>query len=438
MNLEINNNISSVKKGMFDAIKTLKILYAKNRNIIIDKNNELYVNNIEQLLASKPENNKYYTFGHNFIYNNIENLRANLCMNPLLYLSCLEVILDRITNFSELKKYKETFNNIYKFILNYYNESAFHKTKINLDDIKSTFKSLITNEFLEDVCNKVFIKSKVVIEESKENKIILDDFYEINANYICGDKFSYNKVNILFWLSNKESLNKLKSYTYNLESIGQKLIIISSKLDQSIIPDLKNSNLTLYELTDRDFLKTRDLIAISGADNNYYDGTFSLNTYILGQVKFIFKDRKLYLKNKLFEEKDIQFLNTKNTLDRYYMLQGKTIRINCIEEDMEKVREIVSTIKSIQNEGIFYDVSTTLKLCQLFFKTDFLNKLIKRYFSLNNINILDIEKFLNQSDLDEVLDINGNFRGKTFTALAVYLTTFKLLESNIEVMSKLN
>ena len=437
MNLEINNNINSVKKGMFDAIKTLKILYAKNRNIIIDKNNELYVNNIEQLLASKPENNKYYSFGHNFVYNNIENLRANLCMNPLLYLTCLEVILDRITNFSELKKYKETFSNIYKFILNYYNESAFHKTKISLDDIKSTFKSLITNEFLEDVCNKVFIKSKVVIEESKENKIILDDFYEINANYICGDRFSYNKVSVLFWLSNKESLNKLKSYAYNLDSIGQKLIIISSKLDQSIIPDLKNSNLTLYELTDRDFLKTRDLIAISGADNNYYDGTFPLNTYILGQVKFIFKDRKLYLKNKLFKEKDIQFLNTKNTLDRYYMLQGKTIRINCIEEDMEKVREIVSTIKSIQNEGVFYDISTTLKLCQLFFKTDFLNKLIKKYFSLNNINTLDIETFLNQNNLDKVLDINGSFRDKTFTALAVYLNTFKLLESNIEVMNKL-
>ena len=51
MNLEINKNLNVVKKGIFDAIELFKIQYAKNKNIIIDKDNTLYVNNIEQILS---------------------------------------------------------------------------------------------------------------------------------------------------------------------------------------------------------------------------------------------------------------------------------------------------------------------------------------------------------------------------------------------------
>ena len=75
MNLEINKNIEVVKKGIIDAIELFKVQYASNKNIIIDKDNTLYINNIEQILTKDTNKDKHYLFGFNFVLDNIKNFR---------------------------------------------------------------------------------------------------------------------------------------------------------------------------------------------------------------------------------------------------------------------------------------------------------------------------------------------------------------------------
>ena len=168
----------------------------------------------------------------------------------------------------------------------------------------------------------------------------------------------------------------------------------------------------------------------------------NFNDYIFGTVKkFIFNSGVLSIEGKKYfdkNDKSISYLNKKNTLDRYYMMQGKTLKISCKEEILENVRAIVSLVKSIYTEGIFYDISTTLKLLQLCLPNNFWNTLIGKYFMLNDINRTTIEEYINKKDLKNSLDFNtGKYVNKTFTALSIYLNTFGLLESNIEVMCKI-
>ena len=124
------------------------------------------------------------------------------------------------------------------------------------------------------------------------------------------------------------------------------------------------------------------------------------------------------------------------------MLLGKTLKVECTEDIMENVRAIISLIKSISLEGVFYDIPTTLKLLTFYTKSNafkkFLNTLLREYLLLNEINVLDAEMFISQQDLKKTIDVKrGKFvEEKSFTALSLYLNTFGLLESNTEVMKK--
>ena len=71
--------------------------------------------------------------------------------------------------------------------------------------------------------------------------------------------------------------------------------------------------------------------------------------------------------------------------------------------------------------------------------TLFLIELIKKYFALNNINSINVYKFIKQENMDTILSFKtGEFvKEKSFTTISLYLNTFGLLESNIEVMCKL-
>lgn len=443
MNLEINKNINIVKKGMVDAIELFKIHYARNKNIIIQQD-FLYVNNIERMLTKDSGKDKHYLFGFNFVLENINNFRYNICVNPILYLLCLEIIIDRITSFDELKKYKGLFKNANEFLLNYYKISSLAKAKISLKDIENNFANLLTDDFIKQVCEKVFEPSNIQIEESEINSIISSKFYEVKATYISGKKYSEEPLNILFWSQNitKENINKLKDFVY---SNNMNLLVLCSPLDENIsnyIKTFSSENISFYQISNYNFLKCVDLIKLTEANNISYDGFMHFNDYIFGKVKkFIFNSGVLSIEGKKYfdkNDKSISYLNKKNTLDRYYMMQGKTLKISCKEEILENVRAIVSLVKSIYTEGIFYDISTTLKLLQFGLPNNFWNILIGKYFMLTDINKSIIDEYINRTDLKSSLDFNtGKYVNKTFTALSIYLNTFGLLESNIEVMCKI-
>ena len=443
MNLEINKNINIVKKGMIDAIELFKIHYARNKNIIIQKD-FLYLNNIEQMLTKDSGKDRHYLFGFNFVLDNINNFRYNICVNPILYLLCLEIIIDKIVSFDELKKYRGLFKKTNDFLLNYYKISSLAKAKINLEDIENNFANLLTDDFIKQVCEKVFEPSNIQIEENTINNIVNSKFYEIRATYISGKKYSEEPLSILFWSQNitKENINKLKDFVY---SNNMKLIVVCSPLNEDIsnyLKNFKNDIISFYQISNYNFLRSIDLIKLTEANNISYDGFMNFNDYIFGTVKkFIFNSGVLSIEGKKYfdkNDKSISYLNKKNTLDRYYMMQGKTLKISCKEEILENVRAIVSLVKSIYTEGIFYDISTTLKLLQLCLPNNFWNTLIGKYFMLNDINRTTIEEYINKKDLKNSLDFNtGKYVNKTFTALSIYLNTFGLLESNIEVMCKI-
>lgn len=449
MNLEINKNIEIVKKGMLDVIELFKVQYASNKNIIIDKNNTLYINNIEQILTKDTNKDKHYLFGFNFVLDNIKNFRNSICINPILYLLSLEVIVNKITNFNQLKKYKGLFKKCNEFILNYYKVSALSKAKIDLKDIEIGFKDLLNDDFIKKVCEIVYEPSNVQIQESKQNSIIKSKLYEIKAKKLCGKIYSDKPQEIMFWFYNLnlDNLLKFKDFIYRN---NKEIVVLCSDIKDDILQEIKNisSNISFYQLTPSNAYKATDLIYLTGADILPFDFSTRLEDYKFGKLKeFIFKDSILCIRGteELKEDdKRITHLKKKDTYNRYYMILGKTIKIECQEEIMENVRAITSIIRSLSLEGVFYDIASTLKLLLIYFQqshtmTLFLIELIKKYFALNNINSINVYKFIKQENMDTILSFKtGEFvKEKSFTTISLYLNTFGLLESNIEVMSKL-
>jgi len=449
MNLEINKNIEIVKKGMLDAIELFKVQYASNKNIIIDKNNTLYINNIEQILTKDTNKDKHYLFGFNFVLDNIKNFRNSICINPILYLLSLEVIINKITNFNQLKKYKGLFKKCNEFILNYYKVSALSKAKIDLKDIEIGFKDLLNDDFIKKVCEIVYEPSNVQIQESKQNSIIKSKLYEIKAKKLCGKIYSDKPQEIMFWFYNLnlDNLLKFKDFIYRN---NKEIVVLCSDIKDDVLQEIKNisSNISFYQLTPSNAYKATDLIYLTGADILPFDFSTRLEDYKFGKLKeFIFKDSILCIRGteELKEDdKRIIHLKKKDTYNRYYMILGKTIKIECQEEIMENVRAITSIIRSLSLEGVFYDIASTLKLLLIYFQqsytmTLFLIELIKKYFAFNNVNSINVYKFIKQENMDTILSFKtGEFvKEKSFTTISLYLNTFGLLESNIEVMSKL-
>ena len=449
MNLEINKNIEVVKKGMLDAIELFKVQYASNKNIIIDKNNTLYINNIEQILTKDTNKDKHYLFGFNFILDNIKNFRNSICINPILYLLSLEVIINKITNFNQLKKYKGLFKKCNEFIQGFYNISALAKAKIDLKDIEVGFGDILNNEFVKKVCEAVFEPSNVQIQQSNHNSIIKSKFYEIKAKKLCGKFYSDKPMEVMFWFYNLDLQNLLKFKDFIYKN-NKEVLVLCSEVKDDVLQEIKNisSNMSFYQLTPSNAYKATDLIYLTSADILPFDFSTRLEDYKFGKLKeFIFKESILCIDGSETlkeDDKRIKHLKKRDTYNRYYMLLGKTIKIDCEEEILENVRAITSIIRSLSLEGVFYDISSTLKLLLMYFHdnhtmTLFLIELIKKYFALNNINSIDVYKFIKQENMDTILSFKtGEFvKDKSFTTISLYLNTFGLLESNIEVMCKL-
>lgn len=439
MSLEINKNLNIVKQGIFDAIELFKIQYAKNKNIIIDKNNTIYVNNIEQILTRDESKNKYYLFGFNFVLDNINNLRANICINPILYLLSLQILFSKINNLKELNRFTKQFEECNNYIKNYYKMSSLSKAKVSLDDIELRFNNLLTTDFIKKVCEYAFEPCFIQIQESKQNNIYYSDLYELRATYVCGRKIIDEETDVFLWWNGSITEERLVKF---LEFIGnRKVVLICFHLKSELLQFIKNNfiNITVYIIPEN---RGDDICKITKCE--IYDGFSRLEDYKTGKLKkLIFSEGILKLKNILLDEKDIHLDPKKREhQERYYMLLGKTLKIECTEDIMENVRAIVSLIKSISLEGVFYDIPTTLKLLTFCTKNNalkkFLNALLREYLLLNEINILDTEMFISQQNLKKTIDVKtGNFvENKSFTAISLYLNTFGLLESNIEVMKK--
>ena len=439
MNLEINKNLNVVKKGIFDAIELFKIQYAKNKNIIIDKDNTLYVNNIEQILTRDESKNKYYLFGFNFVLDNINNIRANICINPILYLLSLQIMFSKINNLRELNRFSKQFEDCNKFIMSYYKMSSLSKAHVSLEDVELRFNNLLTSDFIKKVCELAFEPCFVQIQESKQNNIYYSDLYELRATYVCGRKIIDEETDVFLWWNGSITEERLVKF---LEFIGnRKVVLICFHLKSELLEFIKNNfvNIAVYIIPET---RGDDICTITKCE--IYDGFSRLEDYKIGKVKkLIFAEGVLKIKNNPIKKEEIHLdLKKREHQERYYMLLGKTLKVECTEDIMENVRAMVSLVKAISLEGVFYDIPTTLKLLTFYTKNNafkkFLNALLREYLLLNDVNVLDVERFVSQQTLKTTIDVKtGKFvEEKSFTALSLYLNTFGLLESNTEVMRK--
>ena len=145
--LSINKNLPLVKRGMLDAIKLFKVQYLSNKNIVLYSNKKIYINNIEQLLQQSPIKDKNYTFGFNFVLENIKNFRDNICVNPILYLLSLEIIIKNLENTSALDEFKNKFTKINEFLSSYYKTSLLSKVDLKVRDIENIFQDILCDDF---------------------------------------------------------------------------------------------------------------------------------------------------------------------------------------------------------------------------------------------------------------------------------------------------
>ena len=114
------------------------------------------------------------------------------------------------------------------------------------------------------------------------------------------------------------------------------------------------------------------------------------------------------------------------------------------EEYLERVKSIVSTIKALQNTGIFYTETKTLRIlirsCE---RTDqkltcFLDNLLQNYLSLFHFDYMIIQRVIENGDLSASFNVNtGKYDDEIFTSLDYYLNIFALLDSNVKTLSKL-
>ena len=439
--LSINKNLPLVKKGMLDAIKLFKVQYLSNKNIVLYSNKKIYINNIDQLLQQSHINDKNYTFGFNFVLENIKNFRDNICVNPILYLLSLEIIIKNLENTSTLNEFKNKFTRINEFLNSYYKTSLLSRVDLKVRDIENIFEDILCDDFLKSVVYNSIKKTNLEVIESKENKITEDSYYRLRSSHICGPLLKNNcKVAIGYEL-------KKDFYRFVCNQVYP-TIIFCSKIDFEIDKYNCNQNVIIIKVMNNSMIsKIQDVIKLSKCNLIFFDLCENFNDYIFGSCKqFKYLDGISYLSfNEYYnkDSKEIQFLKNNDTMNRYYMLQGKNITIYCIEEYLERVRCLVTFIRCILQNGIFYNEVKTLKLIMYFFKKDetipyFIHKLLKEYLKLFEINLVKIDEVINNEDLKTNYNpkIDKYTNENLFTCLDIYLNTFGLLNSNVELLRK--
>lgn len=437
--IAINNNFSEFRRGIFDACKLFKTIYQKNRYVLLYEDNQLFKNSLERLCNIKNDSYGSYSFGYFFVQRNVDNFRQNICINPILYIIALETIVRNCRDIKDFEKYKGVGNEISKVIKDYFEISNLSKAMITLQDVKNLFNE--DDKFLNQVIEQSYYPSNIQIIESKENKIVKDKYYRIKGNLVCGE---FYKQDCLIFITDCIT----KTLYQALNELRRPILVICTTCDLEI----ENSYyLTIIKTSLTTFIKHYDSICIlTGAGRGYYNLDIEeLNHYSFGHIKeFKFIEGELQFSvDEYLLSNDIRLdrYNTRDSRNIYYSLQGKNTIIYTTEENMEKVRNITSLVKSLVLEGIFYDEIKTLKLLEYIFNTDtfisnFCINILKDFLILNNIDNITIEKIINNTNLKETYDLKTKqfIQSENFQSLDYYRTTFSLLESNINTLYKLN
>lgn len=433
--IEISSNFSLFKKGVFDTFKLFKTMYRDEHNILFLKNSNLYTNNIEQLVNNRHKVSDAYTFGIDFALQNLKNFRENICINPILYMIALETVLNSVSNLRELENYNV--KKLSDFLQWYYKESNLPRAVITIDCIKKLFKKELEDKFLSEVINNVYIPSNVEIVESKQNRIIKHKYYKLKCTHISGSLFGNNcKVFMVTHLT--------KELLAALISLNTPVLLIYCDADFNLGD---NYNVTALKVSVATYLKHyNDICILTGFGRGYQNLDIEeLNNLSFGVVKEfkILEGELLFSSNNYLLANDSRLNDTKDRYS-YYALQGKNLKIEVAEEYLERVRCIVSIIKSLQNNGIFYGETKTLKiLIESFIKSDLLlstlaQKILINYLSAHNFSKNLIEEVVTNKELKLNFDTStGNYDDEFFTSLDYYLNVFNLLDSNIKVLSKL-
>ena len=432
--ISINENLDQFRKGVYDTCKLFKIMFQNDRNVILSKDNISYINNIAQLLNFKNDNSSAQNFGINFTIEQIKNFRENICINPILYIIALEIILDKITDLRQLEKYD--FKKLSNSLQWYYKESSLPRAIITKDCIKKLFSKEIEDAFLNKVIDETYYPHNIEIVESKNNSIIKHKYYKLNAKFINGQIYGNKQKIFIVDVLTRELFTKL----VNLKI---PILVICSGTNFEVA---NTYLLSIFVVSKTEIIKHyTDICLLTGFGKGFQNlDANELNSYSFGDIKeFKFDGTLMFSSEVYYSASELEKMGIKDKYS-YYALQGKNITIYCTEEYLERVRSLVSTIKALQNNGIFYTEVKTLRILkELYNKLDvnlseFLIKLLKNYLKLSGCDSNTIEEVINHKDLQASFDaVNKKYDGDVFTSLDYYLNIFNLLDSNIKVLSKL-
>lgn len=431
----IDIDIPQFKKGVFDICKLFKTMFQNDRNIIISKNDINYINNLDQLFSLKTSNNTSYNFAINYTLTQIQNFRENICINPILYITAFEQLISGITSFRDLEKYD--FKKVVDFLKWYYENSNLSKAKINKLDIQRLFYKERQDKFLSKIIDLVCNRCNVEIVESKVNNLIKHKYYKLRANYVCGQLYGSDYRIFITDTITKDLFIKLVN-------VKLPILVLCNNIDFEITNSYR---LSIFKVTPTEILKNYDCICLlTGFGRGYQNlEVEELNSYSFGAVReFKFIEGTLQFSGTVqYEAKQVEQFNKKETLDKYYALQGRNLLIECTEEYLEKVKSIVSTIKALQNDGIFYTETKALKVIMKSFDNDsklkcFIYDLVKNYLSLFHFDYNKIQQVIDNGNLSASFNVNtGSYDDGIFTSLDYYLNIFSLLDSNVKTLGKL-
>lgn len=451
--IDIRKKRKDFVEGSLKAIELFKIVFDINKNVIINYQQKNHINNTELLLEKQNFKNKEFMFGFNFVLENISEFRKNLCTNPIFYLLFLEYI---IKNLSDLNKIQKETQSMIDFVLFYYQNSFFAQVKPTFQEVCFIQDKYLKNNFLEEVAKISYDLVHVTIQESKENFIEKDPYYSLKCSHF-NYKDAEKDCECIIWFS---KITKIElDYFINFVLINKKRVVVfyngaEKEVEQKIKSYVKyGDNLFFVKIPGLTFYdKMKDVQIISGAQINYYDAQFQqIETYQFGKIKTIlFLPGLIKIKGiKKYEEikKQLTYLFNSQKIERLLTLQGKSYIIYAKEENLEEVRALVSSCRSMYNYGVFYNELTTLSLLNYYFKLEKKETKTFEIIMLDYLKLLeneenaveDKEKILNNQDLKKTYNIQTKTfeENKMFIPFENYSYSFKLLKSNINVLKNI-
>ena len=302
--------------------------------------------------------------------------------------------------------------------------------------IKKLFIKESEDKFLNEVIERVYTPSNVEIVESKHNRIVKHKYYKLKARFINGSIYGEKQKLFVVDILTKELFAKLVN-------LAMPILVLCSETDFEVT---NTYLLSIYVVSKTEIIKHyTDICLLTGFGRGFQNlDTNELNSYSFGDIKeFKFDGTLMFSSEVYYNASELERMSIKDKYS-YYALQGKNLTIETTEEYLEKVRCIVSIIKSLQNNGIFYGECKTLRILRTSYNvvdkilSDFIETLLRNYLNLFKFNIQTINEVVNNPVLKSNFNaINGKYDDEYFTSLDYYLNIFNLLDSNVKVLSKL-